>query len=192
MDKLRLISYLSQFDRIDPDLKNEVLERCIIVQKPRKFLVQEAGKVADEFYFMIKGAARCFMYSEGKDITTDIIIDNELFMAFASFFSRQPSHESIELLEDSIYIILSYSDLQYFYEKYPQVNKIGRLIAERNFVSKSFHAHLLRAASSAERYEHLLKHKPEIIQRISLGIIASYLGMSLENLSRIRKQKGQG
>jgi CRP/FNR family transcriptional regulator, anaerobic regulatory protein len=191
MDKSSLISYLSKFDKIHPDLEKEVLDRCVFVQQPKKFLVHEAGKICDQFYFMIKGAARCFMYSEGKDVTTDIIIDGELFIAFASFISRQPSHESIELLEDSTYVILSYSDLQYLYEKHPQMNKIGRLIAEHNYVSKSLHAHLLRVASSLERYEHLLRQKPEIIQRISLGIIASYLGMSLENLSRIRKQKGQ-
>jgi CRP/FNR family transcriptional regulator, anaerobic regulatory protein len=191
MDKSRLISYLSKFDKIHPDLEKELLERCVIDQQPKKFLVHEAGKVADQFHFMIKGSARCFIYKDDKDVTTDIIIDGELFFAFASFLSRQPSHESIELLEDSIYVTLTYADLQYFYENYQQTNKIGRLIAEHNYISKSSHAHLLRVASSSERYEHLLQQKPEIIQRISLGIIASYLGMSLENLSRIRKQKGQ-
>jgi CRP/FNR family transcriptional regulator, anaerobic regulatory protein len=191
MDKAPLIEFLRQFDKVDPSLEQEILERCVIFQKPRKFIVQEAGKVADQFYLMLKGVARSFIYSEGKDITTDIYVDGELFIAFTSFLSRQPSHDSIELLEDSTYASLTYGDLQYFYQNYPQMNQIGRLIAERSYISLSSHAQLLRSASSLERYEHLLTRKPAIIQRVSLGIIASYLGMSLENLSRIRKQKGQ-
>jgi len=191
MNQSPIVKFLSRFGKIEPEMEKEFTERYTIQELPKRHVLHEAGKVADHLYFMLKGVARCFMYSDGKDITTDITIDGEFFLAFASFISRQPSHEYIELLEDSTFASISYSDLQYIYDKYPQSNLIGRLIAEQNYVSKSSHAHLLRSASSLERYEHLLQNKPAIIQRVPLGIIASYLGMSLENLSRIRKQKGQ-
>jgi CRP/FNR family transcriptional regulator, anaerobic regulatory protein len=190
MEKKSFLDYLQQFGSFHQSMADDLTAHVHIQSRPRRTILLEEGSIADQMYYMIKGAARLFTQLDNKEATSDIAIDGELFIGFESFVSRNPSRESIELLEDSIFASISYSDLQEMYLRHPELERIGRLIAERNYVSKSLHAHLLRSVNSVERYEHLLQNKPAYIQRIPLGILASYLGMSLENLSRVRKQIG--
>ncbi|HND46032.1 MAG TPA: Crp/Fnr family transcriptional regulator, partial [Chitinophagales bacterium] len=99
-----------------------------------------------------------------------------------------PSSENIELLEDSVLQGISFDNLQLLYKKYPELERIGRLVAEHHYNSLAAQTHRLRFYTSAERYNYFYKSKFELVQRVPLGIIASYLGMTLENLSRIRSK----
>lgn len=139
-------------------------------------------------YFIEKGLARTYLVAEDKELTTDIILDGEIVTVFSSFTAQQPSSEYIELLENSRLIILHFDDLQKLYRNYPELERIGRLIAEHFYQSIMAKNYRLKFNSAAERYQHLIEAKPEIIKRVPIGIIASYLGMSIETLSRIRSK----
>lgn len=180
------IELLKKFGSISDELSVEFEKYIEHFTLPKKTLLLKAGKVCDYLYFIEKGLARNYTQKGQKIITNDIVIDGELLTSFSSFVSRMPSNENIELLEDSTLQGIRYNDLQMFYKSYPELERLGRLIAEHHYNSLASQTHRLRFFTSAERYQYLFEHKLEIVQRAPLGVIASYLGMTIENLSRIR------
>lgn len=188
MSASSFISKLNQFVQLPEEVELDILA-CVKKGNfhKRSFLLKP-GQICEHFYFVEKGLARTFFISEGKEYTTDIFIDGEFLGEFSSFFSRTPSQQHIEMLEDSTLYYMNYDDLQALYSKHTIMERIGRLIAEHHYKSLSAHTYLLKFNTTAERYEHLFERKIEIIRRAPLGVIASYLGMSIENLSRIRRR----
>ena len=181
-----MISFLQRFGKLPEDVTTAIQRNTVQQELPRKTLLLRAGRVCDHLYFLEKGLARNYSENGEKTYTNDIVVDGELLASFASFVSRLPSEENIELLEDSKLYSLHYDQLQQLYAEYPYLERIGRLIAERNYISLASQTYRLRFLNSAERYENLITRKPEIIKRTPIGVIASYLGMSIETLSRIR------
>ncbi|MBC7864058.1 MAG: Crp/Fnr family transcriptional regulator [Bacteroidia bacterium] len=154
----------------------------------KKELLLSEGKICDQIYFVEKGIARAFYYKNGKELTFWLADENEFVGAFTSFFSRTPSNKYIETLEDSTLWIFDYHKLEALYSESKELERMGRLfvsyglsILEKKF--DDFHA-----LTALERYTLLVNKHPRILQTVSLGIIASYLGISQETLSRIRNQ----
>ncbi len=154
----------------------------------KKTILQEEGKYCNHVYFIEKGMARTFYYKDGKDITFWIAGENEFVGAMASFFSRTISNKYVESLEDCVLWEFNYNRLEELYAQSKEMERMGRLFAnfgislwEKRF--DDFHFMTAR-----ERYDLLLQHHPQIIQRVPLGIIASFLGVTQETLSRIRHQ----
>jgi len=93
----------------------------------------------------------------------------------------------LQFLEDSESYVLSAEDLQDLYSRYPELNQIGRLIAEEMCIILEERINSLHTESAIERYQSLVKKQPNLLNRITLGHIASYLGITAETLSRIRR-----
>lgn len=186
---LSIISFLQEFG----DLPNEVIEAIEkTTQKmelPKRHVLLKKGKVCNYLYFLEKGLARNYFEEDDKELTNDITVDGAFLTSFSSFISQTPSVETIELLEDSTLYAIHYDDLQYLYKKYPIMEHIGRLIAEYHYNSLAMKSYRLKFSNSAERYETLFKTRIEIVKRAPIGVIASYLGMSIETLSRIRSKQ---
>lgn len=181
-----MVAFLKKFGELSEEVSADMEKYIIKSELPKKTILLKAGKTCDHLYFIEKGLARCYSEEHDKIFTNDIVIDGELLVSFSSFVSRQPSIENIELLEDSILQSIHYDDLQMLYKKYTALERIGRLIAEHHYNSLASQTHRLRFSTSAQRYDYLFTHKIEIVKRAPLGVIASYLGMTIENLSRIR------
>ena len=101
-------------------------------------------------------------------------------------FSNNPSIENIQLLEDSVFHYISNQNLQKLYNKHPDLNTIGRKVAEEYCLLLENRIASLQVDSAEDRYRKLIKDFPNISQRVSLGHIASYLGITQATLSRIR------
>lgn len=183
-----LHQFLSKFGDFEPELIDKIQSHFEELSLPKKTILLKTGRVSNYLYFLKKGLARNFYVAHDKEMTTDIVIEGELIASFASFISQSPSNETIELLEDSELYAISYNQLQKLYNEYPIMERVGRLIAEYHYVSLSAHTHMLKFSSTTERYEYIFHKKPELVRRAKLGIIASFLGMSIENLSRVRRK----
>jgi len=151
------------------------------------YLITER-KVCNHIYFLEKGCLRGFYNLDGKEITYWFAFENDFVTSFYSFITRKPSVENIQLIEDSSLWCMAYDDLQKLYNKHPDIERFGRLtnehyyvMLEERFVSNHF-------KEARERYENLASLAPHIIQRVPLGYIASYLGITQETLSRIRNK----
>jgi CRP-like cAMP-binding protein len=183
-----LISFFKKFENLSEELILEISQKVKRMDLPKKTILLRKGHICDNLYFIEKGLARNYFIEDDKELTDDIIIDGELLVAFNSFVSRKPSNEQIELLEDSILYAIHYQDLQELYRQYPIMDRVGRLVAEHHYMSLASQAYLLKFSNSETRYRRLVERKPTIILRAPIGIIASYLGMKIETLSRIRSK----
>jgi len=154
--------------------------------KKGDFILRE-DKVCQHIGFIEKGMTRNFYYKDGKDITTTFAYEEDPCLSMYSFISQKPSLESIEALEDCVIWSISYQQLQDLYQRFPSLNLIGRLLTEEYYIMLEDHTRALKHLSSKERYVQLMEDYPDIIQRVPLTHIASYLGMTKENLSRIRR-----
>lgn len=170
-------------------LCDEIIQQSEIKQIKKRTVLLKAGETSNTIYFIVKGAARVYyMNKEGEEITSWFLFENELLISVYSFFTGQPGFEFLETIEDCVFIALSRDKLNVLYQQYLEFNVIGRKLTEYYYIRNEKQANDLRMLSAKERYTQLMSTTPQLINRVALGYIASYLGISQETLSRIRKQ----
>jgi CRP-like cAMP-binding protein len=136
----------------------------------------------------VKGAVRGFIREGQKDITTWIVIENELVTSIFGIDNPAPSIENIQALENCELLALSFDSLNELYDRFPEFNLIARKLLQRYYADAERRAFIARLTKAQNKYRHfLLLHQP-LANRIPLKYIASYLGMTLETLSRVRKK----
>jgi len=175
---------------LSPAVSDELLRRSRKQNLPKHYLLHKDNEVCEKIYFIEKGLARWYYYSEdGKDITDSFGLENSFITAFDSFFQRKPSRYLIELLEDSTVYSMSYGDLDQLFEKFPEVQRVSRLILIQILEQLLDKNAALQFNNARQRYRFITEKHPDLLQRVSLGHIASFLGITQETLSRIRGQK---
>jgi CRP-like cAMP-binding protein len=153
----------------------------------RKLLLKE-GMVCEHIYFIVKGALRGFTREGQKDITTWITVENEMVSSILSLDERVKSIENIQALEKCELLALTLADLEVMYEQFPETNVLARKILQRYYADAEQRAFIARLTKAENKYRHFLKRHGALSNRIPLKYIASYLGVTLETLSRIRKK----
>lgn len=184
-------SQLEVFFRRLVDFSDEELEDVNTFFAPKKVKKGEflciPGETAHEIGFILKGAFRVYYLVEGKESTRFIGCENIFITSTPSFTTQTPSIEYVEALENSELLMLSFQDLQKMYQLSHKWERMVRLLAEYSYVEQQQRIYSLIALSAQERYESLVQNRPDLIQRVPQYIIANYLGISPETLSRIRK-----
>jgi CRP-like cAMP-binding protein len=175
--------------KLSEDAEVIFMQSIVKKQFKKKEILQEQGKICDQLYFVEKGVARTFYYRNGKEVTYWLAAENDFVGSMASFFSRTPSNKHVETLEECTLWIFDYNKLENLYSDSKELERMGRLFANygMSVLEKKFDD--FHSMSAKERYDVLVEKHPQILQRVSLGIIASYLGITQETLSRIRNQK---
>ena len=151
------------------------------------YLLRE-GKTCRHLYFLQKGALRGYYNLEGKEITHWFAFEEDFVTSFHSFITQQPSVENIQLLEGSILWAISKESLTGLMNQYHEIERLVRIAYEKYYIrleDRYVNAHFKTAS---ERYVELLQQAPHILNRVHLGYIASYLGISQETLSRVRSR----
>ena len=105
-----------------------------------------------------------------------------------SFFQQTPSLYYLEVLEDSILYSISKKEIDKLFDKYPKMEKLGRLVSTEMLTRVVNKLNAIQFQTARERYDYMLAEFPDIAYQVSLGHIASYLGMTQETLSRIRSK----
>ena len=103
-----------------------------------------------------------------------------------SLFSRKPSYYNIELLEDCQLIRVDYNKVEELYERYHDLESCGRIMAIECYLEENERNRSFQMLGAKERYLNLIRTQPQILQRVNLGHIASYIGVTQVQLSRIR------
>jgi CRP-like cAMP-binding protein len=152
------------------------------------YLVRE-HTVSDYIYFIKKGIARIYYYKNDKEITEWIAMDEQFFLSITSFFERIPSYLIIQTIEPSEVYGIHHNDFMSLAEQYHDVERLLRKMVTRSLILSQIRMDSIQFETAQQRYERLLKNSPYIIQRVPLSYIASFLGVTLETLSRIRSSK---
>ncbi|OIQ22322.1 Crp/Fnr family transcriptional regulator [Lacinutrix sp. MedPE-SW] len=163
-------------------LKNRVFKK--------KSTILDVGETENYISFIESGIARFLIPKEDKDkdITFGFCFKNEFVSAYDSFLTQKPSLYKLQALSDISMWSISYNDLQEVYEKSFAGNVIGRLSSERLFLIKSKREQSLLNHTAEERYLKLFTERPNLIKEIPLKYVASYIGVTAQALSRIRKR----
>lgn len=144
--------------------------------------------ICKELYFVKSGALRSFYTNDdGDEITRCIAFDNEFMCDFSSFISQQSSQETIHPLLTSEVEIIKYEDLENLYDTNMSWQKVGRKIIENQYILMERHFAKFQQDNSLGRYEYISQNYPSQLAQIPQHYIASYLGISTRQLSRIRK-----
>lgn len=150
------------------------------------YLLHREQTVCHYLYLITSGAVRSYYHKDGKDITAHFAIDLSVVSAVDSFATGRPSRYNIEVLEDTIAYAMSRHELETFLQQHPRYEHTARLFAEQLYRGLVDRVEDLVFCSARERYEKLVQQNPTIAQRVNLGHIASYLGITQETLSRVR------
>lgn len=169
-------------------LKEDLIFSTEIVEVPKRTCLLREGQRADYVWMVLEGLLRAYYLKDGLEICSSFMQEEHLIVSVNSFYNRQPGYEFIETLEDSVVARIHYDQLQQLYKKHLEFNFIVRVLTERYTMLSEERLFLLRKQTAEERYIHLLQHDPALLQRVPLKYIASFLGMNLETLSRIRKK----
>lgn len=157
---------------------------CCEVKK-NDFLVK-SGEICDSIYFIKKGVLRGFITEEGKEITTWLTIENEVVSTITGFLLQTPTMENIQAIEDCELLAIKFEDLTRLYMKYPSFNIVGRKITEQYYMYAEQRAYITRLHDAERKYELLTQLYAHFLNRIPLKYIASFLGITIETLSRVR------
>ena len=154
---------------------------------PKDKLLIKENEICRNVSFINRGLVRLYYVADGKEICVGFEKDLGYVSEYTSFLTQQPSALNIKTLEDCEIVNLSFTDLQLLYKSNPVFEQFGRKIAEYLFISLSTYNIRLLSLSPDEHYQWIIKNQPYIIQRVPQYMIASYIGVSPEHLSRIRK-----
>ena len=184
----QLISNIKNYFPISSDAQ-QALNNCFekLVLPKNEFLVTER-KVCKHLYFLEHGAIRGFYLLDGKEITHWFGFENDFVTSFHSFITEQPAIENIQLLEGCVLWSISKEKLTSLFNQYHEIERLVRIAYEKYYLRLEERFVNGQFKTAAELYENLLKRTPHILERVPLGMIASYLGISQETLSRIRSR----
>lgn len=155
--------------------------------RKRKLLLKE-GATCEHIYFVIKGAVRGFIREGHRDITTWINVENQLVTSIFSLSQRNPAIENIQALENCELLVMTLDDLETMYQRYPETNVMARKLLQIYYADAERRAFIARLTKAENKYRHFLLHHQHLSNRIPLKYAASFLGMTLETLSRVRKK----
>jgi CRP-like cAMP-binding protein len=167
----------------------DALYGCLeeVVFAKNEYLVRE-GKICRHLYFLQQGALRGFYNLDGKEITHWFAFEEDFVTYFHSFITQKPAVENIQLLEGSVLYCLTKESLNTLMAGHHEIERLVRLAYEKYYIrleERFVNAHFKTAT---ERYQDLLQQTPHLLERVPLGYIASYLGISPETLSRVRSR----
>ena len=165
----------------------ELLAQVLIRKELEKgeMLLNE-GQISRHMVFVGKGMLRQFYYKNGKDVTEHFSYEGCILMCIESLLKQEPTHLMAEALEPAVVYMLPYDVLQKLLEQSKEINAFYRKVLEYSLIVSHIKAESWRFETARERYNLLLHHHPEIINRAPFSPIASYLLMTPETLSRVR------
>lgn len=156
---------------------------------PKKELILRAGNFSDTVYFIVKGLVRIYYIKEDKEITNWFIPENRMFAATYTILSGKKNYSNYETMEDTYVLKINYSELESFYRKYHSLEYLGRKLIEFYYSTFMEKTHDVLFLSAEERYHIFEKDHADLLKRVPLRIVASYLGITQETLSRMRSKK---
>lgn len=153
---------------------------------PKGHVLVPCGEICRSVYYIEKGLARTFYLKDGKEVTDRFRAENSFTCSMSGYVTNTPDGRQIELLEDSVLWSLPYAQLEKLYDAYHEIERLGRYLITEEMVEMHRRLTELQFMPAQERYNNLLAANPWLLQRVSLGHISSYLGITQETLSRIR------
>lgn len=182
---MKFLEHINQIYSISAEASSAL--KAIIKEKQysKNDIIQDINTSCRTVYFVQSGCARIFYYKDGNDITEHFAFENEIIVRAESLFSGKPTSKGIQAIDDTTMLAIDSESLFKLYDQYHDLERLFRLVFEKEYVNTVRRIESLQFKSAKERYLELLE-STDYVQKIPLKYIASYLGITQVSLSRIR------
>lgn len=185
----KLVDFISKWVDLSETDVDLLRTKLSIENYDKGDVMVEQGRICTSLKFVVSGTYRVYHIKDGKEITSYFNYEsrNPIVASFISLLKEQPSHEIVECILPGKLLSIDYSYWKSLYTISQPLNTFGRLLAEFNYILAIERIESLQYKSASERYKAFIKLYPDLLNRIPHHYIASYLGITPESLSRIRK-----
>lgn len=184
-----LLAQVARFHPLSAEAQEAIGSAFEYSEQPKGSCLVRAGQVCRHLYFLEEGALRGFYLVDGREVTHWFALAREFVTSFHSFSTGSAAVETIQLLEPARLWSISKERLARLLDAHHELERTLRIAYERYYVRLEERFVNAQFRSAAERYRDVLEQQPELLQRVPLGYLASWLGISAETLSRIRAKK---
>lgn len=179
--------YLSKFIPLSvQEFEERILPFISIRQFHKKAVVTQMGEVEDHLNFIISGLVRKYYVKDEDEINTQISLEGHIIHAQESFHSRQPSEYFVETIEPTIFVSISYEDLESIYASDAKFERLGRLVITYTMVQKDRWQMQVTKLTPRERFLDFVERHPDLLQRVPQKHLASFLNIQPETFSRFK------
>lgn len=188
----KIHQYFNGFVPLTNEEFDQLLPYFEIREFGKKQHVVKQGEVDEYFNIILKGLVRKYTIVGKKDVTLQLSIEGQMIHSEISFNTQTPSDTIVEAIEPTVFLSMSYNNLQEVYNKFPKIEKLGRLIITYMFIKKDFRDFSQLKKTTRQRFLDYMKSHPDMLQRVPQKYIASYLNIKPETFSRLKhlmKQK---
>ncbi len=182
-----LFDHIAGYYPLSAEAQQALQAQFTEVVLPQNAYLLRSGHICRHLYFLQHGALRGCYLLDGREITHWFGFENSFVTSFHSFITGQPAVENIQLIEGSVLWAITKENLQALFNRFHEIERTVRIAYEQYYIRLEERFVNAQFKTAAERYESLLQQAPHILNRVPLGYISSYLGISQETLSRVRK-----
>ncbi len=169
--------------------KQHIISQCDVLDIQKKQRILEQGKLCKKLYFVESGSLRAFNLSaEGKESTIMFAVKDWWITDMNSFVNQKPALLSIEALEPCQIISLDFHVLEQHYQFIPKLERFFRIIFQNAYIREQLRALQSISLTTEERYRQFVENYPAIVEKVTQKQIASYLGVTPEFLSSVKKK----
>ncbi|MDM5186855.1 Crp/Fnr family transcriptional regulator [Bacillus sp. DX4.1] len=184
-----LMKYITRFTTLNEEEQQAIVEDVKIEEYKKGTILLRQGDVPTKCYFVLKGCVRQYSIDEtGKEVTSNFYTEEQAISNFNHHKQDKSSAYSLTCLEDCILVVGDLDSEKDMYNKYSQLETMTRKMIEHNFGEVQDELASFIASTPEERYKALLRKRPHLIDRVPQHQLASYLGITPESLSRIKKR----
>lgn len=191
MDRL-LMSFLERNTSFSKQEMQTIINNIVVETYRKNTILLEQGEISNKCYFVLKGCVRqYFIGEEGKEVTVNFFTEEQAVVLFKSYKNKLPSDYFLSCCEDSTLVVGTLESEESMYLDFPALEKLTRATIEQSFGEEQDERAGFIAATPEDRYRILLKKRPGLISRVPQHQLASFLGITPESLSRIKKRISQ-
>lgn len=185
----KLKYYLRVNTNIDDKQIDKIISCFTLKTIKKNTILLSEGEICKELYFVHSGCIRTYYITkQGHEKTRYVAFDNSIATSISSFISQRQSFEFVDTLENSELLSISHKDFYQFVADIPQWEKFYRTLLEMAYLYQNKKIENLVTLSAKQRYDKLMNETPIYIQRLSNKILASYLDITQETLSRLKSK----
>ena len=181
-----ILDYLSQHVTINETIKAFFEKECVREFYEEGSEISGCGQFNRKIYFVEEGLTRTFYYEKGKDITSNFYTEGKIMALIDTIYNGEPSRYGIQVIEKSVIVSCEYHKLEATLNVSKEYSEFSRFVLGKLMTQMLERIASLQYMTAKEKYSHLMEKNPSIILRAPLGMVASYLGITQETLSRIR------
>ncbi|MEN7548807.1 Crp/Fnr family transcriptional regulator [Rapidithrix thailandica] len=192
MDTEKILNKIGEmYSPLSLACQQEFMANSEILTHKRGEIVVREGHYSHKAYLIVQGCARAYYLKDGKDISDWFAFENEFMASIVSFFSEDPSPHYVEFVEESTVIEFSRDTVNSLSDKYHDFERLISKVVTATMLGLRERLSSILFNKAEDRYEQLISIRPDITNRVPLTHLASYLGITLETLSRIRNPKNR-